>query len=54
MKSLRSIAMLGVFAVLAASGQTFRGGITGIITDESGAVIDSAIVKASSQGTGLV
>ncbi len=33
--------------------QTFRGGITGMITDQSGAVVASGVVKAVNQGTGL-
>ena len=34
-------------------GQTFRGGIQGIVTDQSGAVLASAVVKAANQATGL-
>src|SRR5207244_11753943 len=50
--------MRRVFAVLlmvAGSGmtQTFRGGISGIVTDQSGAVLASAVVKAANQATGL-
>src|SRR5204863_8288558 len=33
--------------------QTFRGGISGIVTDQSGAVLPSAVVKAANQATGL-
>ena len=52
MKSLRAIAF-ALFVGVVAFGQTFRGGINGVITDESGAVVGSANVKATSQGTGL-
>jgi hypothetical protein len=37
-----------------ASAQVFRGGIQGVITDESGAVLNAAIVKAASTATGQV
>ncbi len=33
--------------------QTFRGGITGVVTDQSGAIIASSVVKTVNQGTGL-
>jgi hypothetical protein len=36
-----------------AVGQTFRGGIQGVVNDESGAVLPSAAVKASNPATGL-
>ena len=52
MRSLLSLVCLGLVLVLGAAAQTFRGGINGVITDESGAVIDSALVKATSQTTG--
>ena len=42
-----------VLASLAASGQTFRGAITGSVTDATGAGIGGASVKAVSAATGL-
>src|SRR5580700_10535663 len=34
--------------------QTFRGGISGIITDQTGAIVPEAAVKATNDATGLV
>ena len=49
---LLSFAVL--FALPAASfGQTFRGGISGTITDTTGAAVPGALVKVFSPGTGL-
>src|ERR1700674_3587556 len=42
---------LGVSAVV--SAQTFRGGISGIVTDESGAIVAGADVRATNEATGL-
>src|SRR6202050_3102397 len=36
------------------SAQTFRGGISGIITDQPGAIVPKAAVKATNDATGLV
>jgi hypothetical protein len=44
-----AIALLGITATTA---QVFRGGIQGTITDESGAILNSAIVKALQVATG--
>jgi len=52
MKRLILIACLLMSA--AASGQTFRGGIVGIVTDASGASVAGARVTATNTGTGLV
>src|SRR2546426_129597 len=41
-----------VFATTAAA-QTFRGGINGSVTDQTGAVVPSAEVKATNDATGL-
>jgi len=41
-----------VFATTAAA-QTFRGGINGRVTDQTGAVVPSAEVKATNEATGL-
>ncbi|HKE29105.1 MAG TPA: TonB-dependent receptor [Bryobacteraceae bacterium] len=54
MKRIPSIAFAGLLLTVTTFAQTFRGGINGVITDDSGAVVDSANVKATSQGTGLV
>ncbi len=49
--------LLAFFSILTviipASGQTFRGGINGTITDESGAVIPGAAVEALETATGV-
>src|SRR5438445_9196282 len=44
-----------LFLTIAGVGlaQTFRGGIQGNVTDQSGAVLASAAVKAANQATGL-
>jgi outer membrane receptor protein involved in Fe transport len=47
--------LLALFAwSVTATAQTFRGGINGIITDNSGAVIPNAAVTATNAGTGDV
>jgi hypothetical protein len=35
------------------SGQTFRGGINGSVTDATGAVLPKALVKATNEATGF-
>jgi hypothetical protein len=57
MRWLQSITIaiaIAVFACLALTGsaQTFRGGISGIVTDPSGAAVASANVQAVNDGTG--
>jgi hypothetical protein len=47
------VAVLLLAASLAVLGQTFRGAITGSVTDATGAVISGANVKAVSAATGL-
>ncbi len=44
-------ALLNIIA--AGSAQTFRGGISGIVTDQSGAIVAGAQVKANNEETGL-
>ncbi len=46
------LAML--FAAASLDAQTFRGGITGVITDPSGANIPNAKIMATDEGTGIV
>ena len=52
--SLRFFLMLSLVLALAGSGtaQTFRGGITGSVTDQSGAVVSNAAVAATDVATG--
>ena len=42
-----------IFTGMTASGQTFRGGINGVVTDQSGAVVPGAIVEAVDAATGV-
>jgi Carboxypeptidase regulatory-like domain/TonB dependent receptor len=51
----RIFAGFSLFVMIVAIGaaQNFRGGIKGVITDESGAVLASAVVKAANEATGL-
>ena len=45
---------LSLVAICAiSSAQTFRGGISGIVADQTSAVVPSAILKATNQATGL-
>jgi hypothetical protein len=53
MKRLYACFSLSVMIVAIGVAQNFRGGIKGVITDESGAVLASAVVKAANEGTGL-
>ncbi len=53
----RALLVLGFLSVVLAtvgSAQTFRGGITGIVTDQTGAIVPEAAIKASNDATGLV
>ncbi len=47
------LALLCLFLGVSAIAQTFRGGISGVITDSSGAAVTGATVTALSTGTGL-
>src|ERR1700732_363173 len=51
----RTISSLFLFLLLAtpALTQTFRGGINGIVTDQSGSVVLGAAIKAMNEATGL-
>jgi Carboxypeptidase regulatory-like domain len=54
---MRFTLVVGLLAALLAaigSAQTFRGGISGIVTDQTGAIVPDAVVKASNEATGLV
>ena len=42
-----------VFSSFAAMSQTFRGGINGTLTDQSGAVVAGAIIEAVESATGV-
>ncbi len=52
--NLRRMLLTVVLLVAAAVGQSFRGGILGTITDETGAAVADAKVTATNAGTGLV
>jgi outer membrane receptor protein involved in Fe transport len=53
-RSLPVYLLLAFFTLLAVSAQaqTFRGGISGVVTDQSGAAIPNATVVATEDGTG--
>ena len=48
------LALLTVAITAIGSAQNFRGGISGIITDQTGAIVPDAAVKATNEATGLV
>ncbi|PYQ86718.1 MAG: TonB-dependent receptor [Acidobacteria bacterium] len=52
---MRVLTGLLVFLMIAgaAGAQTFRGGINGIVTDQTGAILPGADVKATNEATGL-
>ncbi len=56
-RSVFTAALLAIVAVLVApvvnQAQTFRGGINGVVTDSSGAVVAGADVEASNTATGV-
>ena len=49
MKCALSVISLALLLATAISAQNFRGGIKGVVTDESGAILPSAIVKATNE-----
>src|SRR5579863_8407708 len=54
---MRLALLVGFLAVMIAaigSAQTFRGGISGIVTDQTGAIVPEAEVKATNGATGLM
>jgi hypothetical protein len=50
------LAVLGIVCVfsLSSMAQTFRGGISGTVTDSSGGAVPNTVVTATADGTGLV
>jgi hypothetical protein len=54
---MRCALVVGFLAVALAaigSAQNFRGGISGLVTDQTGAIVPNAAVKATNEATGLV
>jgi hypothetical protein len=51
----RTICGLFLFLLVATLGlsQTFRGGINGVVTDQSGATVPAAEIRATNEATGL-
>jgi len=51
----RTICGLFLFLLIATPGlsQTFRGGINGVLTDQSGATVPGAEIRATNDATGL-
>ena len=45
--------LLVTFCAISSPAQTFRGGINGTVTDQSGAVLPSVSVVATAVGTGV-
>lgn len=54
MRTLTAVVLLGAILTSPLFCQTFRGGINGLVSDSSGALITDADVKATDTGTGLV
>ncbi len=46
--------LLLLISVASGRAQTFRGGISGVVTDQSGAAVPGAAVQATADGTGVV
>jgi len=53
MKGFLSAVFLFLLLTTGVNAQNFRGGIKGVITDDSGAVLASAVVKATNEATNL-
>ena len=51
--SLYSSLLFMALALTAVQAQTFRGGISGVVTDESGAAVPGATVQAVDDATGV-
>ena len=53
---LRAISLAAVLLTIVAVGlaQNFRGGINGIVTDQTGAIVAGCQVTATNEETGLV
>jgi len=54
MKPILPIVFLLLLFVTVVPAQNFRGGIKGVVTDASGAILPAATVKATNEATGLV
>jgi len=54
MKCALAAISLTLLLATAVSAQNFRGGIKGVVTDESGAILPSAIVRATNEATSLM
>ena len=53
MRHLLACAVLSLSAVIPGSSQTFRGSINGTVSDQTGAALSGAAVKATDTGTGI-
>ena len=53
MKRWLTLLLFALVVVASANSQTFRGAINGTITDQSGAAVPNASVKAIEAATGL-
>ncbi len=54
MKHLVTCCVLSLVAAICGHSQTFRGSINGTVTDQTGAALGGAVVKATDTGTGIV
>ena len=53
MRRILIVSFLAVVLAAIGSAQNFRGGISGIVTDQSGAIVPEAALKATNQATSL-